>query len=264
MEQLTVYKSPYQKIRVGNRGDGGYVISNIPTQYDVLISGGISNDISFEQDFLNRYPSAKCFGFDGTVNDLPTSDSRITFVKKNLGMYETETTTNLESYFETYDNIFLKLDIEGHEFRLLPVILKYFHKIKQIVVEVHSPNDIRTYPSYYSGLNDITNDTMFSLFSSINKTHTLVHIHGNNGCGIGELDGIRLPYVFECTYIRNDFVPNKIENDIPFPTNLDYPNRIGNPEHILKGFPYSTLEYVPILNNTVPIVKRLSYLRRFR
>jgi hypothetical protein len=63
------------------------------------------------------------------------NDHRITFVKKNLGAFETETTTNLESYFEKYNNIFLKLDIEGHEFRLLPSIFKYFHKIKQIVIE---------------------------------------------------------------------------------------------------------------------------------
>lgn len=257
MEELIVYKSPYQKIRVGNRGDGGYVISNIPTQYDVLISGGISNDISFEQDFLNRYPNAKCFGFDGTVNDLPTTDSRITFVKKNLGMYETDTTTNLESYFETYDNIFLKLDIEGHEFRLFPAIFKYLHKIKQIVVEIHSSTDIQLHPYYYVGLQDITNDKMFSFLNNINKTHTLVHIHGNNGAERNILNNIVIPNVFECTYIRNDFVPNKIENDTPFPTNIDYPNSNKRSDYILQGFPFSTLTSI-----RQPIIKGLSYLRR--
>lgn len=260
MENIIVYKSPYSKIRIGKDGDGGYVISNIPTTYDVLISGGVSDDISFEQYFLNMYPNTVCFAFDGTVNSLPTDDPRIIFVKKNLGAYESETTTNLEEYFEKYDNIFLKLDIEAHEFRLLPVILKYFHKIKQIVIEIHSSFDIQKHKSYYGNFQDITNDVMFSLLNKINKTHTLVHIHGNNGCGIGNLNGITVPYVFECTYIRNDFVTTKVLNDIPFPTNLDFPNKSDKKQYVLKGYPYSTLDYIPYQPT---IIKGLSYLRKF-
>lgn len=258
MENLIVYKSPYPKLRIGKNGDGGYVVNNISTHYDILVSGGVSDDISFEQDFLNKHPNVKCFAFDGTVNSLPTNDDRIVFVKKNLGEFETETTTNLESYFDKYDNIFLKLDIEGHEFRLFPAIYKYLHKVKQIVIEIHSSFDIQTHQVYYQGLNDITHDSMFSLLNNINKTHTLVHIHGNNGCGLGSINGIVLPYVFECTYIRNDFVIDKIQNDIPFPTELDYPNVNIKPEYILKGFPYSTYD------NKLPIIKGLSYLKRSR
>ena len=240
MDQLTVYQSPYPKTRIGALGDGGYVVSALPTTYDVLISGGVSNDISFEQDFLNRYPTAKCFAFDGTVDGLPTTDPRITFVKKNLGAYETDITTNLESYFNEYDNIFLKLDIEGHEFRILPVLLKHFHKIKQIVLEIHSSMDILLHPYYYQGLSDVTHDTMFGLLRDMNKTHTLVHIHGNNGCETHTFNGIGLPNVFECTYVRNDFIPTKVLNDVPFPHALDYPNSTKRPDYVLKGFPFST------------------------
>jgi len=257
MDNLIVYKSPFPKIRIGNIGDGGYVISDIATQYDVLMSGGVSDDISFEQDFLNRYPNTRCFAFDGTVTSLPVNDSRITFINKNLGIFETDTTTNLESYFQQYDNIFLKLDIEGHEFRLFPSIFKYFHKIKQIVIEIHSPNDIHKHPNYFKGLQDIVDDTMFSLLANINTTHSLVHIHGNNGCDQHTIQGVMLPNVFECTYIRNDFITEKILNDIPFPTNLDYPNIRDKPQYVLKGFPYSTLN-----NNNIPVIKGLSYLRR--
>jgi hypothetical protein len=258
MENLIVYKSPYPKLRIGKNGDGGYVINNISTHYDILISGGVSDDISFERDFLNKHPNVKCFAFDGTVSNLPTDDDRITFVKKNLGEFETETTTNLESYFKKYDNIFLKLDIEGHEFRLFPAIYKYLHKVKQIVIEIHSSFDIQKHQAYYQSLNDITHDSMFSLLNNINKTHTLVHIHGNNGCGLGSINGIALPYVFECTYIRNDFVIDKIQNDIPFPTNLDYPNVSSKDQYSLIGFPYSTYD------NKLPIIKGLSYLKRSR
>ena len=258
MENLIVYKSLYPKLRIGKNGDGGYVVNNISTHYDILISGGVSDDISFEQHFLNKHPNVKCFAFDGTVNSLPTNDDRITFVKKNLGAFETETTTNLESYFEKYNNIFLKLDIEGHEFRLFPAIYKYLHKVKQIVIEIHSSKDIQLHPNYYTELGDIRDNMMFEMLANINKTHTLVHIHGNNGCRLGAINGIALPYVFECTYIRNDFVTDKIRNDIPFPTELDYPNVSRKDQYSLSGFPYSTYD------NKVPNIKGLSYLKRFR
>jgi hypothetical protein len=55
IDSLRVYKSPFPKSRLGKNGDGGYIINDIPhMKYSCLISGGISNDISFEEDFLQR------------------------------------------------------------------------------------------------------------------------------------------------------------------------------------------------------------------
>ena len=54
--ELRVYKSEFPKERIGKNNDGGYVICNIPNiKYDVLISGGISNDTTFEDQFLNKF-----------------------------------------------------------------------------------------------------------------------------------------------------------------------------------------------------------------
>jgi hypothetical protein len=53
---LTCYKSPFKKIRLGKDYDGGYVIAEIPNaSYKILLTGGIENDISFEEDFINKY-----------------------------------------------------------------------------------------------------------------------------------------------------------------------------------------------------------------
>ena len=49
MEHLRVYQSPYPKIRLGNNNDGGYVICDLSANYDVFLSGGIGNNISFEE-----------------------------------------------------------------------------------------------------------------------------------------------------------------------------------------------------------------------
>ena len=113
------------------------------------------------------------------------------------------------------------------------------NKIKQLVIEIHSPADIHMFPDYFNGLSDIDNNKMFDLLNKINNTHTLVHFHANNGCKLQEIDGIKLPHVFELTYIRNDFVSKKIKNTEPLPTILDMKNDINKDDYRLEGFPYS-------------------------
>ena len=242
MENLLLYSCPFSKKRIGKPNDGGYVIANLPDVYDLFLSGGIANDNTFETDFLFEYPNIPCYAFDGTIPQLPQSNDKIVFIKKNLGNINNNEITNLHEYMENNHNIFMKIDIEGHEFRLLPTFFgnEYIQKIKQLVVEIHSPADIQLYPDYFTGLNDITNSKMFELFYNMNKTHTLVHFHANNGCKMAQIDGINIPHVFELTYIRNDFISEKKRNTEKLPTILDMKNIEDKPDYELSGFPYST------------------------
>jgi len=242
MQHLILYKCPFPKRRVGKSNDGGYVIAELPGTYDLLLAGGVSDDISFETQFLDIHSDLTCYAFDGTVKSLPQQDSRVTFVNKNLASENSETTTNMREYMLDKQNIFMKMDIEGHEFRVLPTFFEdnRIQSIKQLVVEIHSPADIQMFPDYFKGLSDIKNPQMFRLLENINKTHTLVHFHANNGCKMNVIDGIKLPHVFELTYVRNDFVPEKIQNREPLPTPLDMRNKAWDPDYELRGFPYST------------------------
>jgi hypothetical protein len=241
MDDFLVYKCQYEKKRIGKDNDGGYVIAELPGAYDILISGGISNDISFERQFLDMCPPIhKCYAFDGTINGLPDSDERITFIKKNLGEHNTESLCNLNDYLTQGSNIFMKIDIEGHEFRLFPAILpEHFSNIKQLVLEIHTPADIQLYPDYFAGLGYIQNTHLIALLKLINKTHTLVHFHGNNGCKLQRFYNIiPLPHVFECTFIRNDFITEKVLNDEPFPTVLDMKNITHLPDFVFDHYPF--------------------------
>jgi len=251
MEHLVLYKSPFFKKRIGHSNDGGYVIAILPGEYDRFLSGGIANDITFETGLLDIYPNLVCYAFDGSISELPERNGgrneRIHFVKKNLGNAQTDTVTNMHDYMADYNNIFLKMDIEGHEFRILPTFFenRFIHKIKQLVIEIHSPADIALHPEYFVGLSDIKNADMFWLFQQLNKTHTLIHFHANNGCDITVIDGIRVPHVFQLTYIRNDFIlSERVKNCQPLPTELDAPNVVNKPEYSLSGFPYSVINSV--------------------
>ncbi len=98
----------------------------------------------------------------------------------------------------------------------------------QIVLEVHWPFD----------------NYRMDMLKKLNKTHYIIHIHGNNYCDrdipkhlpsgrtydgtvtIINSEEIKLPEVFEVTYINKNIIDNSLVEmkEIQFPTLLDYPN----------------------------------------
>lgn len=251
MDHLTVYKSPYNKKRIGKNNDGGYIICEIDNNYDIFLSGGIEKDISFEIDLLKKYPELKCVAYDGTINELPINNktrkynknkkrnitniknitandvtSRISFIKKNLGKINNDKISNLAKYFNRYNNIFMKLDIEGGENDLFESLSdEDLTKIKQLVIEFHSPNQI-------------------IIPTRLAKTHWLVHFHGNNYQNVTNINNINVPNVFECTYVRKDDKNSnqQLEYNIDVIPNdsLDMPNNPNEPD--IK------IDYPPFVN----------------
>jgi len=244
MDNLIVYRSPFEKMRIGSNADGGYVTAKLPGGYDLFISGGIANNVDFEEHFLKIHPNIIGYGFDGTINNLPKSVNNFIFIKKNLGNANNNRLTNLVDYVQQHKNIFMKIDIEGHEFRVMPEIIKHdlMQNIKQLVIEIHTPFDIQLYPDYFEGLEDINNSNMFQLLSDLNKTHTIIHFHANNGCNMAEYDNVKIPHVFELTYIRNDFIKEKVKNNEQLPTKLDFKNVQHKPDYSFDSYPYCNID----------------------
>jgi len=206
---LKVYKiKDIEKIRLGKDYDGGYIIYDIE-RYDILISCGILDDISFEEAFIKKYKNIDCIAFDGTINKLPHNNSKIKFIKKNISYINSPNTTNLYNEINNYNNVFLKMDIEGHEVKwLLSQSTEILKKIKQLVIEFH----------YEDGKKIFTNEQKWKSIKKLNETHMLVHFHANNGgAGGGEraieiVDGVRIPNTFECTYIRKNEIEEFTSN----------------------------------------------------
>jgi hypothetical protein len=222
---LTVYKCPYDKQRLGKNYDGGYIIAVVPdAKYQILLAGGISNDISFEVDFVNKY-DVKCLAFDGTINKLPAENNKIEFIKKNIGFNNTEQLTNLHDIIDSNDNIFVKMDIEGGEIPWIKSLSDtQINKFDQIVMEFHTPFSI----------NEI------DIFDKLNKNHILVHFHGNNCCGTREHRGVIIPNIFECTYLHRKFFINPPQLNIEsIPSNLDMKN---------TNRPEIYIDYPPFVN----------------
>lgn len=242
MEHFLVQKCPVPKVRLGKPNDGGYVIGHTDSVQDLFLSGGIANDISFEEDILQHFGPelSKCIAYDGTIDKLPWKSSKIDFVKQNLGNGANGTSNWAHHFVDgQIQNAFLKIDIEGHEFRVLPCLYPQMKQVKQMVLEVHTPGDIRLHPTQFKGLQDIGDSQLQALFENLGKTHRLVHMHPNNGCQTWTLDGVLMPNVFETTWVRKDDYSNWVPSNEVSPGPLDQRNVLHKDEQTcFQGFPF--------------------------
>lgn len=236
---MLIYKTEYTKKRFGKNSDGGYVILD-GFDYDVLLSCGISNDVSFENDFLNINKNTICYAFDGTINSLPSdSNKNIKFIKKNISKDNNEKCTNMLDIIENNNNIFLKMDIETWEYDWMKALeKKHFNKFKQIVIEFHFPftYDEKIFKQFSYPM-DV--DKKIECLKKLSDTHYLIHLHGNNCCGVTKYNDIIFPNVFECTYVRKDLCKNIELNNLPIPDKiLDKPNVQNRSDIELFGYPF--------------------------
>ena len=200
-----------KKIRLGSRMDGGYVIAELDGGYDCYVSAGIADEESFSRDFINKYNMNKSnsYGFDGTIKEYPYHyTDKIQFVKKNINDYNDDNNSNLDL---SYSNIFLKMDIEGGEYKWLlsTDLLKY----KQIVIEFHGITNNGWGCSY--------NDKVRCL-EKLSRTHYIVHAHGNNYGPVVN----NIPDVIELTYVNKNYFNSEPELNTEYLpiANLDFPN----------------------------------------
>jgi hypothetical protein len=226
------------KIRLGPV-NGGHVIGDLDAIYDCYITAGACND-DFTIDFINKYNvnPQNCFAFDGTISNLPTNlIDKVEFIKKNIGYANDDKTTNLDLLMKSYNNIFLKMDIEGGEWPwLLSMDNEKLNNISQLVVELHGITDVSwhgiTVNSFGCNCAEKTN-----CLKQLSETHYLIHAHGNNADLVAQ-NG--LPNVIELVYINKKYFPTIPQlNSTPLPIKgLDFPNEVRCPDVELNFYPF--------------------------
>jgi hypothetical protein len=230
LDSIKIYHYSEKK-RLGNNTDGGYIIGLLDGNYDCYISAGVSDEESFSRDFIELYKMNKhnSVAFDGTIDKYPTNyTDKITFYKRNISTYKNKKNANLSYFTDNYNDIFLKMDIEGSEYPwLLSLSEDQLNKFKQIVIEFHGIND----DSHNTKLED-----KIRTFNILSKTHYAIHIHGNNYGGLTN----KIPDYVEITYVRkNSFKDELTLNNsiLPIP-GLDFPNNPKTSDYDLNFYPF--------------------------
>ena len=222
----------YKLIRIGKNYDGGYLVDKKSIENTkTFISLGINDDWSFEKEFLkiNKNVNIKCYDNNTSLIFLLKI-----FLKKLIFCIYYGLNETLKSFFNIIDYLFflkskisnkyishndlikltkkleapffLKIDIEGSEYRILQDILKLKNKISGMVIEFH---DIDLFSS--------------KIKKFIQKSGLkLIHIHANNyGLEWNEAN------IVELTFSQR---PKIIGKNIYFPNKLDQPNIKKNKE----------------------------------
>lgn len=215
---LKPYNTDKGLIRLGDKGDGGYLLPDDLENIEACFSPGVGAKSTFEEDCISR--GMKAFLADASVDKLPSTNQNLHFTKKFIGASNDETYTTLDNWVKTSDvsddsDLLLQMDIEGYEYMsLINLSEQLLNRFRIIVMEVHFLEKLWE-PHFFQIAN--------TAFSKILKNHTCTHIHPNNCSDIVELKGIKIAPAIEVTFLRNDRITKK-SPATTFPHQLDVNN----------------------------------------
>jgi hypothetical protein len=218
------------KVRLGSEGDGGYVMPSTSKKSNTVLSIGIGDEVSFDNQLAEL--GARVLQFDHTIAGSPSTHPRIKFHRVGWGRDEGPF-LSLNSMMKLLDwddarHPILKFDTEGAEWDcLLESTSEDLAKFEVLAGEFHAFDQL---------VNREYFDKAFAVFSKLALTHHVVHMHANNAGGMVMLGGIPFPRLLELTYLRKDAALFSGHSAEPIPGPLDRPNVRQLPEIYLRAF----------------------------
>lgn len=227
-------ENTFELIRLGKNNDGGYLIEKKTAEKTKnLISFGLADDWSFEKEFkkFNKDINIKCY--DHTVNNRYWSvylwhnigrliffkisikkfleqikkffdykrffsSNRVLHFERALGVGDLNNAISVLQASDNLENIFLKIDVEGAEYRALEDIIIIQDRLEGLVIEFHNI--------------DIFMDKIINFVKNFKLK--IVHIHANNADFVHK----NIPSMIEVTFAKN---PKKIKELPSIPHKLD-------------------------------------------
>ena len=237
-------------IRLGRKSDGGYVIDKrVIGKSNVIITCGLEAEWSFEKQFQEYNKNCKILAFDHTVNnkfwvDRFLKDFVSLLLFRKIKPYQIIDVFKFVQYLIFFkgknkhflkkivssktkqnnqititeaigdnNNIVLKVDIEGDEYKVLKEINDNFDKLNLVIIEFHN-----------------LQKNLKKIKDFIERTKLRnIHINANN---YGMVDSKGIPQVIEMTLINpKKFKIKNRKTTRNFPIKgLDYKNRKRGPE----------------------------------
>ena len=243
IDLLAPYKANCDLMRIGDYSDGGYVLaSETDSTIKRCINLGVGYEVSADRHLLGL--GYQILAVDGTVENPIPENSQYLFVKSNIGYsrrkdgYESLRKIRRKNNWKSKVDLYL-IDIEGFEYQLLEREWKEMANSRQIVIEFHGLELLGE---------ELFSNKLIEILNRINKTHRVIHIHGNNAGPAIPVGGASWPTILEVTFLRITEV-SKVRNFGPFPGALDASNTANRPDINLQPFFSEEQNYSQLTRN---------------
>ena len=155
------------------------------------------------------------------------SNPNVNFYSKGISNQKSDQYTTFSEAFRLMspanppeNSVFVKIDIEQSEYRILPDVLLFQNYINGFVVEFHAL--------------DILWDSFIEITQELNRYFEITHIHGNNYGGL--VPNSDVPCVLEVTFLKRALIPpNRAYPSVTYPiAELDFPNDLRKKDYLLN------------------------------
>ena len=216
----------HELIRIGNYGDGGYLLPDDLLGINGCLSIGSNGEWSFERELFHTALIAS--------HILDLEEAKPSDLDKNhffhaglLGIKNSAEYITLEKFLRkcnlnSAEELILKMDIESAEYEvLLDTSLDNLKKFRIMVIEFH----------YFSkSLNpNLLLSNFIKIFDKLNTIFDIVHFHPNNCEEVFRINKSHMPRVVEITFHRKDRAKILLVN-AKLPHSLDRANVPNRPE----------------------------------
>lgn len=244
-------------VRIGAPNDGGYVLPpECIRDADGMISMGISNDWSFEEQSRAINPQLQIQGYDHTISSYifkrKVVSAWLRAVRGKAAWADMHAKAHTaRDYGRFWDGrlarhhqqmvgdparhrgaasvatmfgrtsarrVFLKIDIEGSEYEIIDELLHYADRVTGIAMELHETDTRRA--------------TFVEAVRKLQTRFDLVHLHANN---YGSVAADGLPVTLEASFVRKAprAEPVRLRHVLPL-AGLDAPNNPALPDYTMQ------------------------------
>lgn len=201
IRMLTPKRNGMKMVRLGPKGDGGYIVPDLMNGVELCFSPGVDYHWGFESDLWDKYgiPSVLC---DGSMDRPKALEPQHKYERTWIGKKTTQESTSLHDWVKKHcgtikGDLILQMDIEGSEYDvLLATPTDTLRAFRIIVIEFHGFQTVRHMVDYFLKIHPA--------IRKLNRSFSCVHIHPNNCSSSFSVSGATIPMVFEATFLRKD------------------------------------------------------------
>jgi hypothetical protein len=211
----------HQKMRFGDRNDGGYVCLNDLQGIKTAFSFGIAQNVTWDIAIADQ--NILVYQLDHTVDASPIMHPNFHFqkakvvpVKKREHSAEESISSLLARHTDRrIASVILKMDVEHDEWEILASASRDDLRVfSQVICEFHGFDSIMDQGWYRRA---------FAVLAALDRDFAVVHVHGNNCRPLLSIGNMSFPEVLEVTYANRAKYRFELTAET-FPTPLDAPN----------------------------------------